>query len=177
MIMKLKVCLIGATGVGKTSLSARYLRSIFSEKYRTTIGVKIEACEVRRGERSVQLVIWDLSGEDEFQSVQLAYLAGAAGYLLVVDGTRRSTVDTGVVLAQRVREKVGNVPFVLAINKIDLAAAREIQAADLRPVDQLASAVVETSARTGAGVDLAFESLVDAIFARIDPGREMGRWT
>ena len=48
MIKKLKVCMIGATGVGKTSLVGRFVHSIFSEIYRTTIGVQIEACEATR---------------------------------------------------------------------------------------------------------------------------------
>ena len=33
------------------------------------------------------LVLWDLAGEDEFQKIQLSYLRGSAGYILVVDGS------------------------------------------------------------------------------------------
>ena len=47
--------------------------------------------EERRARRasSVELVIWDIYGEDDFQKVRMSYLRGASGYLLVVDGTRR----------------------------------------------------------------------------------------
>src|SRR5262249_43663120 len=62
---KAKICLIGATAAGKSSLVARFVRSTFSEEYRTTIGVKIETRRVERASRSFELVIWDLSGEDE----------------------------------------------------------------------------------------------------------------
>ncbi len=172
MIAKLKVCMIGATGVGKTSLVGRLVHSIFSETYRTTIGVQIEAYEVRRGDRKVQLIIWDLSGEDEFQSVQPAYVSGSAGYLLVVDGTRRETVDTGLALEARVREAAADAPFVVVVNKADLVASWEVGPADLEPLRQRASGLVETSARSGVGVPHAFELLVDEILNRMFP-----RWT
>lgn len=171
MITKLKVCLIGATSVGKTSLVGRLVRSIFSETYSTTIGVKIEAHEVRRGDCTVQLVIWDLSGEDEFQGVQPSYVSGSAGYLLVVDGTRRDTVHTAIALEERVRERVGSVPFVVVVNKADLAALWDVRPVDLEPLRQRAWSVVEASARTGVGVSAAFEQLVEAIFTRMNPCR------
>src|SRR5690606_21959404 len=70
MVDKLKVCMIGATAVGKTSLVARFVNSVFSDRYATTIGVRIHTRRVRLDQRMVDLIIWDLSGEDEFQSVQ-----------------------------------------------------------------------------------------------------------
>jgi small GTP-binding protein len=167
MITKLKICLIGATGVGKSSLVDRFVHSIFSDTYRTTIGVKIEAHEVRHRDRTVQLVIWDLSGEDEFQSVQPAYVSGAAGYLLVIDGTRLETVNAALTLEARVRETAGGLPFVVVVNKSDLVASWDVTPADLDPLRRRACAAVETSARTGAGVDQAFEKLVDGILTRV----------
>lgn len=175
-ITKMKVCLIGATGVGKTSLAARYVHSIFREAYKTTIGVKIETVEVVRRDRTAQLVIWDLSGEDEFQNVQPSYLTGSAGYLLVVDGTRRATIDTGIMLARRVREIGQSAPFVVVVNKADLVASWEVEPDDLRALEQLAYAVVQTSARTGNGVEDAFEMIVDAVFEQREPGRG-ATWT
>ncbi len=168
---KVKICLIGATGVGKTSLTSRYVHSEFSDSYLTTIGVNIETREIRRRASELQLVIWDLSGEDEFQSVQASYLRGAAGYLLVVDGTRRGTVDTACGLVQRVREAAGRIPYVLVINKIDLAASWEITPADTEALRRTSCAVIETSARTGAGVSTAFDLLADTILT------ENPRWS
>jgi len=176
MNLKLKVCLIGATGVGKTSLAERYLHSVFSDVYRTTVGVKIETIEVVRGSRVVQLVIWDISGEDEFQRVPSSYVVGSAGYLLVLDGTRRGTVDMGLTLMRRVRESAGNIPFVAFVNKQDLEASWEVQPDDLRPIADCAFAVVHGSACTGAGVHEAFDLLADAVLERYAP-REGALWT
>jgi small GTP-binding protein len=170
MTRKAKVCLIGATAVGKSSLVARYVTSIFSEHYRTTIGVKIETRRVERPSGTLELVVWDLSGEDEFQNVQPRYLQGARGYLLVIDGTRPETKDVAVMLEARVREAVGPVPFVVVLNKTDLAATWALRAADLDQMRKRRWTVIPASAKTGAGVTEAFDLLADAIL------RE-GPWT
>jgi len=97
MIQK-KICLLGGFGVGKTSLVSRFVHSIFSDKYLTTVGVKIEKKSLVLNEQELDLVIWDLYGEDDFQKVRMSYLRGASGYLLVADGTRRTTLDTAMSL-------------------------------------------------------------------------------
>ena len=85
MIQK-KICMLGAYAVGKTSLVGRFVRSMFSEKYQTTVGVKIDQKTVNVGDQQVNMMLWDLHGEDEAQKVRLSYLRGASGYILVVDG-------------------------------------------------------------------------------------------
>ena len=100
MIQK-KLCMIGAFAVGKTSLVARFVKSIFSEKYLTTVGVKIDKKTLGVGDQEVTLIVWDLAGEDEFLQVRMSYLRGSAGYFLVADGTRRATLDKAIELQQR----------------------------------------------------------------------------
>jgi small GTP-binding protein len=163
---KLKVCMIGATGVGKTSLVTRYVRGTFSGEYLTTIGVKIEAKRIPRpGGGVVDLMLWDLSGEDEFQRVQPAYLRGSAGYLLVVDGTRRETIDTAAALEARVRSVVPRAPFFVLLNKADLVASWELGPDDLAGMRERGWRCLRTSAKTGEGIDRALDLLVDAILA------------
>lgn len=160
---KLKVCLVGASGVGKTSLASRFARSSFSDRYRTTIGVAIERRDIRRGDRTTQLVIWDLSGEDEFQTVQPAYFRGAAGYLLVVDGSRPETIETALGLQERLRATVGNLPFVIAVNKLDLLDRRVGRPREFERLERDGWVTVYTSAKTGIMVEEAFGKLVDLI--------------
>ncbi|HVK64980.1 MAG TPA: GTP-binding protein [Polyangium sp.] len=164
-LAKRKVCLLGATGVGKTSLVMRFVRSIFSEQYQTTIGTRIETKHIPYGDHELVLVLWDLSGEDEFQRVRLSYLRGAAGYLLVADGTRRATVETAMALHHTAAELLGDVPRVLVLNKADLRAFWELDDASER---ELAACwpIFETSAKTGAGVEEAFRALGHALLPR-----------
>lgn len=162
MIQK-KICLLGGHAVGKTSLVARYLRSIFSDKYHTTIGVKIDRKTLSVGEQDVTLMIWDLAGEDEFREIEITYLRGASGYLIVVDGTRRSTLDTALSIQKRAARKVGDVPFVLLINKADLADRWELSDTDLQNLTALGWRIFQTSAKTGEFVETAFKVLTEAM--------------
>ena len=153
-----KICLLGSFAVGKTSLVRRFVHSIFSERYLTTVGVRIEKKSLELGGRDLHLVVWDLSGEDEFNTVQISYLRGASGYLLVADGTRPETLETAQELRSRVERELGTLPVVLVLNKSDLEHEWTID--PNRPAQVAASSpIVRTSAKTGAGVEEAFVAL------------------
>jgi small GTP-binding protein len=162
-MLQKKVCMLGAFGVGKTSLVARFVNSIFSEKYLTTVGVKIDKKTVDTESGAVSLMLWDIYGEDAFQTVRDSYLRGASGYLLVADGTRFATLDTAVALQQRTEHAIGQVPFLLLLNKADLNAEWQVDQAGLLKVVERGWTVVRTSAKTGAGVEEAFTRLARAM--------------
>jgi len=133
--------------------------SIFSQKYLTTVGVKVDKKIVAIDGRDITLMLWDLAGEDEFQSVQMTYFRGAAGYLLVADGTRRSTLQAALMLRQRVEDSLGKLPFVLVLNKTDLADGWELDEATIAELEASGCTVIKTSAKTGDGVEEAFSTL------------------
>ncbi len=157
--MKKKICMLGGFAVGKTSLVRRFVKSIFSEKYLTTVGVKIDKKEVIVSGREMDLILWDIYGEDEFQSVQTSHLRGASGYFLVVDITRRVTLDTAFMLQKRAEETIGKVPFVLVFNKSDLEDECQIDSTIIRELSGSDLLVAQTSAKTGHGVEQAFMTL------------------
>ena len=154
-----KVCMLGAFSVGKTSLVERYVHSIFSDTYLSTIGVKISKKTMPLGGRTVTLVLWDMEGKDDFTSVNLSYLRGAAGIMLVADGMRAETLDTALSLRSLVFSQFGTVPHRLVVNKADLAHKWEIQQDDLTTLEHQGLCVSVTSARTGQGVESMFHSL------------------
>jgi small GTP-binding protein len=158
MIQK-KICMIGASGVGKTSLVAKFVHSMFSDKYLTTVGVKIDKKTVFVDGAEMTMMIWDLAGDDDYQRLQTSYLRGTSGYLLVADGTRQITLDQAIEIQGRVVEAVGALPFLLALNKADLVSQWEI---DDNRTDGLAGRgwkSFKTSAKDGAGVEDAFAEL------------------
>lgn len=165
MIQK-KICMLGATGVGKTSLVSQYVLSLFSDTYLTTIGVKVDKKHVDADGTDVTLMLWDIYGEDEFQTVRASYLRGASGYLLVADGTRQLTLEKARELQKTAEGVIGRVPFVLALNKADLADEWRIDDRALWRMAEDGWSVIRTSARTGAGVDDAFMKLTRAMVAR-----------
>lgn len=162
MIQK-KVCMLGALAVGKTSLVSRFVSGIFSEKYLTTVGVKIDKKSLSIDHREVDLLLWDVYGQDELHGVQQSYLRGSSGYLLVADGTRHATLQTARALQTSAEQVLGNVPFILVLNKTDLDSEWEVDERELQRFAEQGVAVVRTSAKTGAGVEETFLTLARAM--------------
>ena len=158
MIQK-KICMIGTSGVGKTSLVSRFVQSIFADKYLTTVGVKIDKKTVQVDGGEVMLMIWDLAGDDDFQRLQTSYLRGSGGYLLVADGTRRVTLEMAMQVRARVVAAIGAVPFILALNKADLTAEWDMDTARLATLAAEGWKIVKTSAKDGWGVEEVFAEL------------------
>lgn len=153
--------MLGAAAVGKTSLVARYVRSIFSENYHSTIGVKIDKKSLDYHGRLVNLILWDLYGEDQNQQIQSSYLRGASGYFLIIDGMRPETLHMAQNLQTRIEVAIGKLPFIALINKADLKDSWLIKAQDLAPLQAAGWYFLETSAKSGEGVEEAFYQLTD----------------
>jgi small GTP-binding protein len=164
-MLQKKMCMLGAFGVGKTSLVRRYVESIFSESYLTTVGVKIDKKTLAVGDQDLTLLLWDIAGEDEVAPIRVSYLRGAAGYFLVVDGTRGETLETARSIHSRVTSEIGPVPFLVLLNKADMQESWDIRPELLETVESAGWTVVRTSAKTGAGVDEAFRTLAERMLA------------
>lgn len=162
-MLQKKVCMLGSFSVGKTSLVRRFVESMFSEQYHTSIGVKVDKKVVRAKDQDVTLVLWDIHGEDVFQKVQISYLRGMSGYLLVSDGTRRQTLDDALALANRVSETMGKIPAVLLLNKCDLTAQWEIEPDREARLAADGWNIFRSSAKTGEAVEHAFSQLTLAM--------------
>lgn len=157
MIQK-KICLLGAFSVGKTSLIKRFVESIFSDKYLTTIGVKINKKKLSVAEQDINLMIWDLEGEDDYTEINTNYLRGSAGYILVADGTRAKTLDSALSIHKMVQDLLGDIPAVLAINKADIEDQWLISPASIDNIDKNLT-VIKTSAKSGDNVEELFTTL------------------
>lgn len=162
MIQK-KVCLIGAFAVGKTSLIKRFVESIFNEQYLTTVGVKIDKKQVEVNSQVINLILWDLAGEDDFCKLKLSYLRGASGLIIVVDPTRSNTIEVARKMKDKATEMLGDIPITVAMNKSDLRREWEIDAKDLKKIESLSTDIYHTSAKTGANVDPLFSSLASKV--------------
>jgi small GTP-binding protein len=162
MIQK-KICMLGAFAVGKTSLVKQFVESIYSDKYHTTVGVKIDKKSIVAGGQDVNLLLWDIQGEDGVQKLRPSYLRGAAGYLLVVDGTRRETLDTAYAIQQSAQQTIGLVPFVVVINKSDLVEQWALDDKAIGELTESGWSVYRTSAKTGQHVEDAFLTLAEKI--------------
>jgi small GTP-binding protein len=158
MIQK-KVCMVGVYATGKTSLVRQFVHAKFSDKYLSTVGVKIDRKPVQVSGQEVNLLLWDLEGRDGVQEIQTSYLRGAAGVIYVADGTRRETVTQVFELRELVQGAVGAIPEVLALNKVDLTDQWIVTSADREDLAKVPWHMFDTSAKTGDGVEAAFKWL------------------
>lgn len=162
MIQK-KICILGAVGVGKTSLVRQFVQSIYSEKYHSTIGVKIDKKVVSVGNREVNFLLWDMQGEDEGFKIRPSFLRGASGYLLVADLTRHNTLVTAFSIQQMVEREVGNLPFYVLFNKNDLENQFKLTPDELENFENRGWEIFCTSAKTGENVQEVFELLAEKL--------------
>jgi small GTP-binding protein len=159
-----KICLLGDFGVGKTSLVSRFIRNTFSERYMTTVGVKVDSKEVSVGTDPVKLVIWDIAGKSALDALNQTYLRGASGVMLVADGTREPTLRSALYLLMQAKSLLQDPAAVLLVNKFDLVDRWEILPATLEELRKTIP-VFESSALTGDGVEAAFQELARQVIA------------
>ena len=155
--------MLGSFAVGKTSLVRRYVKGIFSDKYLTTMGAKIDKKTVEIDGIQVDLLLWDLNGEDRFQELSMDYIQGASGYLLVIDSTRQSSLDAAHTLHQKVQSVIGNAPFILVLNKTDLQQKWDSCEREMEQLLEQGWTISRTSAKTGTGVDEVFTQLAQML--------------
>jgi len=167
-----KICLVGDFGVGKTSLVRRFVDRSFSDKYLTTVGVKIsrklietsESANPNNGQplKSIQLLIWDLEGSSQFKSISNTHLQGASGTVIVADASRLETVKH---LSNHIETFLTINPkgiIVIALNKTDLKNNEELkkltEMCEFNNIDHVLG-TYQTSAKSGIYVDEIFHSL------------------
>jgi small GTP-binding protein len=172
VLVKKKICLLGSYGVGKTSLVARFVHSMFADKYHTTVGVKIDKKVLTVDGQELTLMLWDMAGEEDGAPVKLNQVRDAAGYFLVVDGTRSKTLDVARGIQQRVETEIGARPFLLLVNKADVRETWEVAESAWGDLTGAGWTILETSAKNGQHVEEAFLSLASRILEAQDDTSE-----
>jgi small GTP-binding protein len=171
-IVSHKVCLVGDFGVGKTSLVRRFVDGQFSDKYLSTVGVKISRKSLELDEinstniRKMQMIIWDIEGSNKFKAIAPTYFQGAKGAIIVADVTRQETLYH---LSEHIEKFLSVNPhsyIVIALNKSDLIDTEYLQ--DLLQLysfndknDVIATYL--TSAKTSENVNDIFQKLADKL--------------
>ncbi|HKZ98944.1 MAG TPA: Rab family GTPase [Thermoplasmata archaeon] len=178
-----KVCVVGDTAVGKTSLVSRYVLGEWDGRRRTTLGAKVsergQLLDLRQfgltlsklsGDSALEwppevhfeMIVWDIMGSRGIrEAVRGAYFDGARGLLAVADLTRADTLEhvPGWVRVARKRAGAG-VPVVLAVNKSDRSAEAAFTEASARAIaDPLEAPLLFTSAKSSENVEAAFRTL------------------
>jgi len=169
--MKIKICLVGEAAVGKTSLIRRFVLEDFDDKYIQTLGTKVSKKELSvppwDGNESVKIdmTIWDIMGQKGFRELlKEAYFYGAKGVIAVADVTRKTTLDDLDDWIEGVYSVTGKIPIQFMANKWDLKDQTELGEEELvQATKAYGSPYFFTSAKTGEGVERAFQDLAERI--------------
>jgi small GTP-binding protein len=167
-----KICLIGDGYVGKTSIRRKYLGQGFRSNYIPSLGVDFaQKTVIHDDEESVRLVIWDIAGQPQFQSLRKRYYDGCSGLILVYSVVDRESFDNASKWLVEAKGFMEQFPALIIVgNKIDLRSYHPKE--DIISYEEgleftkkfserlnTPSIFIETSALTGENIDKAFEKL------------------
>ncbi|XP_069785398.1 ras-related protein Rab-37-like isoform X1 [Narcine bancroftii] len=154
-----KVMLIGDSGVGKTCFLVQFKDQAFlAGSYIATVGIDFRNKVVVVDGVKVKLQIWDTAGQERFRSVTHAYYRDAQALLLLYDITSKSSFDNIRAWLTEVHEYAQqDVVIMLLGNKADITSERAIKREDGEKLArEYGVPFIETSAKTGINVELAF---------------------
>ncbi len=165
-LIQKKICLLGDFAVGKTSLVRRYVEGSFSDRYLSTIGLKVSRKLLTRGNSQLNLLIWDLAGGGEFSGRDKNYLRGASGALLVCDLTRLETFSILSRYAKQLKEVSQQTVLMIAANKVDLIQGVSSNVKEVEYIsDEIGCRYLLTSAKTGENVEEILNLIADGLIA------------
>jgi Ras-related protein Rab-1A len=154
-----RICLVGDSNVGKTSLLNRYCDDIFKNTQISTIGVDFKVLLLKFNDLTIKLQIWDTAGQERFRSISVNYFKSAHGFLIVYDITNRNSFNNLNSWIDLVSQHNQNTAcnFIVG-NKCDLNNQRAI---DIEEGKKFAFSkkfnFMETSAKNNINIDIAFQ--------------------
>jgi len=164
-----KVIVIGDGSVGKTTLLKKWVHKKFETEYIPTVGVNILKEQAQVGEKTVNLMLWDIAGQPQFYLLHKVYYNGANGVILMFDLTNSpSFTNINNWYNEVVKYELGNVPIILVGNKSDLKSERKIiEPMAHNKMEQIGVSVYyETSALDGTNVKSVFNKIIQLMMER-----------
>lgn len=157
-LRELKVCLLGDTGVGKSSIVWRFVEDSFDPNINPTIGASFMTKTVQYQNELHKFLIWDTAGQERFRALAPMYYRGSAAAIIVYDITKEETFSTLKNWVKELRQHgPPNIVVAIAGNKCDLNDVREVLEKDSKDYAESINAVfVETSAKNAININELF---------------------
>lgn len=167
-----KIVLVGDSGVGKSNILSRFTRDNFTTEEKSTIGVEFATRILTMHDgKKIKAQIWDTAGQERYRAITTAYYRGALGAMLVYDLTKSPSFENVPRWLRELKDHASkDIVLEIVGNKADLAAEsdnRQVTAEQIEAMSkELDVPAIETSAKSGAGVDEAFTSVIERIYAQ-----------
>jgi Ras-related protein Rab-1A len=164
--LRKKICLLGSDGVGKTSIILRFTKNTFSESYLTTLGCDFYEMAFQKGDDRLEVFYWDIASQKNFQKMRAHYLTNSHFVIVCIDIQRTEAIYIEPWIDE-IRTHIGeNVPFILALNKIDLTQPVKYEKLIVKLQETYNKQVIAVSAKTGENIHRLFETVSDELLMR-----------
>ncbi|XP_017893434.2 ras-related protein RabJ [Ceratina calcarata] len=153
-----KVVVLGAQGVGKTSMIVRYVGKPFNPHINPTIGASFFTCKLNLENAGVVLQVWDTAGQERFRSMAPMYYRNANAAMLVFDLTQYNTFTAMKRWVSELHKHIEeSIVLVVIGNKSDLREKRQVDAEEGRIyATDIGATYHETSVPQGEGIENVF---------------------
>lgn len=172
-VREVKLCLVGDSGVGKSSIVHRLVNDAFQTNLENTIGAAFFTKSINLDSTTYKYQIWDTAGQEKYRALTPMYFRGASAAVVVYDITRRDSFNSVRVWIKELKN-YSDMGIVIAIagNKCDLDAEREIQFKEALEFASSQNAIfVETSAKTSINVTTLFLEISECLASQRNPER------
>ena len=163
--IKVKVTVIGDGSVGKTSLIQKFTQGTFQTDYVKTIGAQLTNYNTEIDGYKIELIFWDIAGQDNFHFLRPSFYRGSKAAIIVYsleeNDLGKRSFDHISTWHKDVKQFCGEIPVVLFANKVDLINEQNLDKSKIQNLvkEHNFLGYYITSAKTGQGLDDAFDAL------------------
>jgi small GTP-binding protein len=167
--LRYKITVIGDGRVGKTSLISKYTLGAFDTDYVETIGAQFSKFDKEINGDNIRLLFWDIAGQDSFDFLRPSFYRDSDAAIIVYSLEKNQlgirSFENIKRWHQEVNQFCGNIPIVVFANKIDLISEDDIDHSSIQEIVEKSGFLgfYLTSAKTGQGVHIAFDTIIERL--------------